>query len=434
MQRAWAAELTRLALAAGAGAVAGALFGHASLGALAGLLAYEAWQFRNLVRLAEWLHGARGGPLPSAGGLWGDVFHRIYRLQRRNRKRKKKLAKMVGRFRESTNAIPDPTVVLGPDDRIEWWNDAAGRVLGLRHPQDQGQVIGNLLRHPGFAAYLARAEFGDTVEIPGPRDPDQTLCIRVVPYARNRKLLVAQDVTRIKRVEQMRRDFIANVSHELRTPLTVVQGYVEALADSGDECARQWHQELATMAQQVGRMASLVQDLLLLSRLETEGGQAERKRVDVPGLVQMIREDAEALSGGRHEIGCEADPDLWLLGSAGELRSAFSNLVYNAVRYTPEGGTIRIRWGRLDDGRCGFEVEDTGIGIEPVHIPRLTERFYRVDVGRSRAQGGTGLGLAIVKHVLARHGAELEIRSRPGEGSLFRCVFPPRLCLHRPRD
>lgn len=381
-------------------------------------LVYHLYQLRNLER---WLQSKASGT-PDVQGVWGDIYYQLYRLQRRNRKRKKKLAAMLSRFRESTAAMPDATVVLNQDGLIEWWNEAAGKVFGLKQSQDIGQPITNLVRHPDLLRYLEAGNFSEALTIPSPVDDRATVSLRIVPYGNNQRLLVARDITRLQLLEQMRRDFIANVSHELRTPLTVISGYLETIRDSEDACTREWGDSLDAMQQQASRMQQIVTDLLLLSRLETEGEQSDSHPIDVPALLNMLREDAEVLSKGSHSIELDADPGLWLLGSRGELRSAFSNLIYNAVRYTPAGGAVAIRW-YADDQGAHFSVQDTGIGIAAQHIPRLTERFYRVDVGRSREAGGTGLGLAIVKHVLMRHDARLSVESTPGKGSTFGCHF-----------
>ncbi len=396
---------------------------------LLAVLIYLSLHLVNLYRLERWLRG-KGGYPPDTGAIWGEVYHRLYRLQRRNRKRKKKLAAMLSRFRESTAAMPDATVVLGSSNEIEWWNDAATRVFGLRYPQDTGQPITNLVRHPHFQQLLEGGDFSRSAQFQAPSRESVMLSVSIVPYGNNQRLMVARDITRLHLLEQMRRDFIANVSHELRTPLTVIMGYVESLQDGGDECARQWARELQAMQQQSARMQHIVSDLLLLSRLETEQGRNEEHEVDVPAMLEMLREDAVVLSQGKHDIELTVQRGLWLAGSRNELRSAFSNVIYNAVRYTPDGGRIDIRWF-ADAAGAHFEVQDTGIGIAAQHIPRLTERFYRVDVGRSREMGGTGLGLAIVKHVLMRHDADLRVESEPGQGSLFAFDFPPALVVER---
>jgi two-component system phosphate regulon sensor histidine kinase PhoR len=406
----------------GALLVLGLVTGAVAWCLLLGLVIYLGWHLYNLHLLQRWLHEGKRFHPPESRGVWDDVFERIYRLQQRNRKRKRNLASMLKRFQSATAALPDATIVLGPAKEIEWWNASAREVLGLRSPRDIGQRIDNLLRHPAFIEYLRKGEFGRPVTIPSPIDDHISLAVRVVPYGNNQQLVVARDITRLERLEQARRDFVANASHELRSPLTVVAGYLETLLEERAEDPV-WGKSLRTMSNQTERMQHIVDDLLLLSRLETGQHKDDRQPVDVPGMLAQIVEEAMRISGERqHRFEKEVDTRLWLRGNEAELRSAFSNLVFNAVRYTPQGGTITVRWYPCEQGAC-FEAEDTGIGIAPHHIPRLTERFYRVDAGRSRNSGGTGLGLAIVKHVLLRHDAILKIDSTPGKGSVFRCYF-----------
>ncbi|ROR35132.1 phosphate regulon sensor histidine kinase PhoR [Inmirania thermothiophila] len=411
-----AAGLALLAAAAAPLERAGAAVGT-------GLLLYLGWHLVQIARLLAWLADGRKAEPPEAPGLWGEVFDGLHRLQGRNRKRKKKLAKIIRRFQESTRAIPDATVVVSPGGEIEWFNDAAGRLLGLKS-RDLGAHVNALLRHPDLVAYLQRGAFDEPVEIPAPADPARTLSVVAIPIAKRRRLLMARDVTRLKRLERIRRDFVANVSHELRTPLTVMTGHVEALSEAPDgDTLGAWRAEIQAVAEQTTRMRHLVEDLLELSRLEGDRRPPPERPVAVAALAAELAREARLLSGPRrHRIEVEADEGLVLLGAEGELRSAFANLVHNAVQYTPDGGRITIRWGAEGDGAV-FVVTDTGIGIPAPHIPRLTERFYRVDVARSRESGGTGLGLAIVRHVLARHGARLEIESAVGRGSTFRCRF-----------
>jgi two-component system phosphate regulon sensor histidine kinase PhoR len=403
--------------------VPGMLFGAVALFLLLGLVIYLGWHLYNLYLLQRWLVVGKRFHPPESHGVWDDVFERIYRLQKRNRKRKRDLGRMLKRFQTATSALPDATIVLGPNRDIEWWNDSARDILELRSPRDVGQRIDNLLRHPRFIAYLQQGDFSQSVVIPSPNDYNLSLAVRVVPYGGNRQLVVARDITRLERLEQARRDFVANVSHELRSPLTVLSGYLETLTEEQGEDPV-WGKSLHAMTQQTERMRDIVEDLLTLSRLETGRPQDDPQVVDVPGMLAQIMEEAARISGERnHRIGAEVEKGLALRGNEQELRSAFSNLVFNAIHYTPAGGAISVRWRNTDTGPC-FEVEDTGIGIAAHHVPRLTERFYRVDAGRSRSSGGTGLGLAIVKHVLLRHEARLAIESAPGKGSVFRCQFP----------
>ncbi len=419
----WSSELWRLFLILLASALIGMLGGFAVEAILLAALGYLGWHLLNLHRLERWLVKGRKYQPPESSGIWGDIFHLIYKLQKNNRKRKKRLASILGRFQEATHALPDATVVLTPGGEIEWFNQAAEKMLGLRPPADIGQRIDNLLRNPQFTAYLNSGETEEGLEIPSPLSDIQTLFVRIVPYGEQRNLLVARDVSQRIRLEQVRRDFVANVSHELRTPLTVVNGYLETMRDSGDPGLQSWQQALSVMEQQSLRMKRIVDDLLLLSRLEN-GSTSGNDVVDVPAMLASIREGAEMLATEKNlTVHLKADRSLNIVGTESELYSAFNNLVGNAVRYTPEGGEITIRWYSDSEG-IKFEVSDTGVGIAPRHIPRLTERFYRVDVARSRDSGGTGLGLAIVKHVLLRHHATLKIESRLGIGSTFICLFP----------
>ncbi len=402
----------------------GASVGHMALFLLGATVIYLATHLYNLHRLEHWLRVGRRYHPPDAGGVWGDVFHELYRLQQRNRRRKRRLAQFLDRFERVFSALPDATVVLGSDYTIQWANEAATRLLNLHWPQDSGRRIQNLVRIPLFLEYVERGEYAEPVEIPSPVEDAARLALRLIPFGRNQLLLVARDMTRIHCLEQVRRDFVANVSHELRTPLTVMRGYLETIEGAGDEMPEPWREPVAVMGQQVVRMQRIVEDLLLLARLEAEPVSVGTRVVKVAPMLAQLREEARVLSGDRaHRIELEADEDLCLRGEEHVLRSAFANVLFNAVQYTPGGGTIRMRWYADADG-AHFEVEDNGIGVPPAHIPRLTERFYRVDKGRSRATGGTGLGLAIVKHALNRHGGRLRVRSEVGVGSTFTCDLP----------
>jgi len=388
-------------------------------------LLYLSWHIYNLYHLEQWIGKRQNTSPPDAKGIWGEVFYHIYKLQRRNRKRKKKLANMLARFQESTSAMPDATLVLNAENEIEWFNKAARYLLGLNKSQDVGQRIDNLVRTPAFVNYLMRGNFRRPLEMPSPENRDVRLSISIVDYGKNKKLMIVRDVTRLHQLENMRRDFVANVSHELKTPLTVITGYLENLMDAGDEDSRQWSAVLEQMHQQSGRMSQIVNDLLLLSRLETDDDNLSNDPVAVPALLTAILEDLNSLINEKEQtVEFDCNYDLWVHGNEKELYSAFSNLIVNAVKYTPEKGKITISW-QLKSGQPYFEVIDSGIGIAPDHIPRLTERFYRVDKGRSRDQGGTGLGLAIVKHVMIRHNAKLIITSELNKGSSFRCAFGP---------
>lgn len=432
MSSPWSDEFWRITGAAVVLLIIGAIVNRPFLVLLIGAILYISWHLYNVYRLESWLRdGTRFHP-PDAPGLWGEVYHRLYQLQVRNRERKRRLTNMLERFQEATTAMPDATVVMRANNEIEWFNEASVTLFGLRPKQDVGQHIGNLVRRPKFTEYLRRGEFGEPIEFPSPVTDRIILQVHIVPYGNDLRLLVGRNVTRLHQLEQMRRDFVANVSHELRTPLTVISGFLETMADDTDEyCSEQWGESLKLMQDQANRMHRIVEDLLLLARLEANSTPEARDPVSVPSLLAGIREDALRVGGEKnHQITVEADERLWLYGNEQQLRSAFSNLVINAVRYTPKGGTIRLRWFRTDDG-ARLDVSDTGIGVPAHLIPRLTERFFRVDVGRSRESGGTGLGLAIVKHVLIRHRARLIITSTPGVGSTFSCLFPAETVLDR---
>lgn len=433
MNGAWVMEITRLGVLGAVAVVIGLLIGQLSWSLTAAAAVALAFHLVQLYRLHRWIVNDedRNNP-PDAGGVWGELIDVLYRFGKRHRKRKERLARLLERFNEFTGAMPDANVVIGPQDDIRWMNDAAVTLLGLDQPADLGQRITNLIRHPEFVQFLRRGNYAEALEVPAPRREDVRLSVRVVPFGNNERLIAARDVSHFFRTERMRRDFVANVSHELRTPLTVLAGYLETYIDMADEMPPPLRPSLEHMRGQTARMQQIVDDLLALSRLDSETAVAnEQAEVAVPGMVSTLCEDAEALSGAeKHAISADIDPELWLRGEAKELHSAFSNLVSNAVRYTPAGGRIELRWMAAGGG-ARFEVSDSGIGIAPADISRVTERFYRVDKDRSRATGGTGLGLAIVKHVLQRHGARLEVRSKLGEGSTFSCVFPAARVLRK---
>jgi two-component system phosphate regulon sensor histidine kinase PhoR len=402
--------------------IGGLVFRHTFAWLFASTLVYLIWHLGNLYRLDNWLRRGRQFATPSSLGVWGELFNHFYRLRRRDRERKRRIAYLLREFRNSTSAMPDAVVVVDALWEIIWFNDAASRLLGLRPGQDLGRRIGNLIRHPDFVGYLRHGDFEEPVDIPAPAAPGVRIALRIVPYGSDQRLLLARDVTRLYRLEEMRRDFVANASHELRSPLTVVSGYLDAMrADARLE--GDWGAPLAEMEHQMQRMSDIIKDLLELSRLETEAREAPFAPVDVPALLQRIQRESQALGYGPRDVAIEIGEPLWILGAESELYSAFSNLVFNAMRYTPDSGEVRISW-MLDGEGAALSVSDTGVGIAPEHLPRLTERFYRVDRSRSRDSGGTGLGLAIVKHVLQRHGGELNVESEPGKGSIFTCRFP----------
>ena len=422
----WLQLALRLAAAAGACALFWPVAGATeALGAFAViLLLMLLHHVRHLVRLSKWLADPRPEALPDSSGLWEDVFTAFYRLLRRQRRSESRLTATLQEFRQAGMAMPDGLVVVDGANRIEWCNPKAQLHFGLDPQRDVGQLVTHLVRQPQFAEGLDAGGYTEPLTLRSARSGDLILSVLVIPYEANRKLIISRDVTDRERVETMRRDFVANVSHELRTPLTVIGGFLETMAEMGTPNADLMRRSLPLMSDQAKRMQILVEDLLTLSRLESAGNPAREEPVNVPDIARALYHDALALSAGRHKLTLTLDSAAWVNGAEDELRSAFGNLVSNAIRYTPAGGEVRLLWQDTGDGGAVFAVRDTGIGIASEHLPRLTERFYRVDRGRSRETGGTGLGLAIAKHVVNRHAARLEVTSEPGRGSCFSVVFP----------
>jgi two-component system, OmpR family, phosphate regulon sensor histidine kinase PhoR len=425
LDRIWGRYLVVLVLLAAGCALAWAAAGPTvalGLAALA-LLAAATNHVRQLSALRRWLRHPDPDTIPDAGGGWGSVYAALYRMVRGQLQSQEQLTASLEDFQRAGAAMPDGLILLREDERIVWCNPAAAAHFGLDTGQDIGQSITYLVRQPQFADYLRAERYGEPLTLRPSRGTDLLVSVQLVPYGEGQKLRMSRDVTELERVETMRRDFIANVSHELRTPLTVIAGFLETLADAERPDPMLLERSLPLMVEQTRRMQRLVEDLLTLSQLESINNPLREEPVDVPALLRALHDDALALSGGRHRIALHVEPALGLNGAQDELRSAFGNLVSNAVRYTPEGGEVSIAWERRG-GEARFVVRDTGIGIASYHLPRLTERFYRVDRSRSRESGGTGLGLAIVKHVLSRHGGSLEVSSTLGEGSSFAAVFP----------
>jgi len=396
----------------------------AALGFLAGIQAFvmlrRLWQE---FRLARWLENPDEVDPPDATGTWGDIFYRLQKLQRRQKASRGELTTALEQFEHAAMAVPDGMVILNGNEQIEWCNPASRKYMGLDCERDRGQFVRYLLRQAHFLDFLDAADYSRRLVCKSPINREVTLSMQLVPFGEGKKLLVARDITDLERVDAMRRDFIANVSHELRTPLTVVGGFVETLADAPGLPAAERRRYFDLMLDHTRRMQHLLDDLLTLSRLESADHTLKDEPVNVQELAHALKTEADSLSRGRHRVNLEIDSGAWLKGNLQEIRSALGNLVSNAVRYTPEGGEITLAW-RERNGEGVFSVTDTGEGIAAEHIPRLTERFYRVDRSRSRETGGTGLGLAIVKHVLTRHGARLDIQSIPGKGSTFSAVFP----------
>jgi len=389
------------------------------------LLVMMAGHARQLYRLGAWLKDPRIETIPEASGIWDEVFTLVYKMVKRHKQTKLELAAELQHIQQATAALPEGVAILNEVNRLEWFNPLAEQHFGLNPGQDIMQDIAYLVRQPEFIEYLQVYKPAEPLVLKTARLDDLVLSIKLVPYGENKRLLISRDITQLERIETMRRDFVANVSHELRTPLTVVNGFVENLQDMPDLSPEKIRHALQLMADQTRRMDSLVSDLLTLSRLESEQNPLLTEVVDMHAMLKEIYQDGKLLSAGHHQISLDDTGPERLCANRDELRSAFSNLMSNAVRYSPEGGKIRLNWKLLGE-RPTFSVQDSGIGIEAEHLPRLTERFYRVDRSRSRGTGGTGLGLAIVKHVVMRHQAKLEIESEQGHGSTFSLIFPAR--------
>lgn len=422
--RLWSRELWRIAWLATIGVCLGWLLGSAGLGLSAGLAVCLFYHLRQLRVLFQWLTLNPHNEPPAASGMWGDLLDRLYRYQKSQRITQGRLRATLARIQESSEAMRDSVVMLDRHGDLEWWNSAATKMLGLQTAHDRGQHITNLLRDPDFISYFNARNYSEPLTLTSPIDERSVLQYQITLYGDDERLVMARDITRLHRLEQMRRDFVANVSHELRTPLTVLLGYLETYGDLADLLPPRLGRGIEKMQEQTQRMQNLVNDLLLLSRLEIDQGGEDHQPLSIERLLNSVCQDALALSHHQHSVRVEIENDAGLVGSEQEIRSAISNLTFNAVRYTPPGSQITLRWMAMANGDACIEIEDNGQGIDPVHIPRLTERFYRVDKGRSTTTGGTGLGLAIVKHVLLRHDAQLQVESHPGEGALFRCVFP----------
>jgi two-component system phosphate regulon sensor histidine kinase PhoR len=429
----WQSAVKRWSLSILATIAVDALLGTTPWGLLILLIGYSTWNWAQLYRFKRWLTCNEQQEPPLCQGLWGAIFDEVYQIQKRQKISQRKLKNVLKRIQESTAALKEGVLMVDSDGTLEWWNASATELLGLRSPDDVGQPITNLLRAPAFKRYFEATEYDDPLEISSPINPQFTLEFQLTLFGKLDRLILVRNVTQIKQLEAMRQDFVANVSHELRTPLTVITGYLETFLDQASLIPPRWLRALEQMSTQGRRMQNLVTDLLLLSRLETTLSK-EPTIVRMRPLLEAIQQDALDLSGEKnHEITLEID-DFDLLGLESELRSAFSNLVFNAVKYTPAEGKIEIRW-KTDHQGGSLSVKDNGIGVDPVHLPRLTERFYRVDASRNLDTGGTGLGLAIVKHVLIRHQGHLRIHSHLEQGSEFVCHFPgTRLIRHIPAN
>ena len=397
--------------------------GGTLVGSLVGMAVFGGRDALRAGRLLGWLRGNQLDPAPRDTGLWGELGYRIERSLRSRDLAVQREAQRLAQFLSAIEASPNGVILLDDQDLIQWCNQVAADHFGLDPVRDRMQRITNLVRAPAFLAYLQAPSMAEPLIVAGPGGV-KSLSVTLRRYGDGQRLLLTQDITERERADSMRRDFVANVSHEIRTPLTVLAGFIETMS-SLPLSDRERQRVLGLMAQQADRMQALVADLLTLAQLEGSPRPSTEAWHDVAALVGLARSDGLALSGGRHQILLEQGANAEVAGSRTELISAVGNLVNNAVRYTPEGGSITVRFGLREGGGAEIEVRDTGVGIAREHIPRLTERFYRVDGSRSRETGGTGLGLAIVKHVVQRHGGELVIESEPGKGSRFKLVLPP---------
>lgn len=391
---------------------------------LLGPALYIGWHLHQMQRLLIALRKP-GAEVPEGRGIWGEVFERLYRERTKTRERRRKLQRRLERYEESSQALPDAVVALDSHGEIDWLNAAAEALLGLDSRKDVGRRVTNVLRHPDFVGFFNTGDYGQRVDFPDPVTGQRILVAYVVRYGKRRRLLIVRDVTEVRRLAQVRRDFVANASHELRTPLTVILGYLETMTDGDDGFPPRWRRPLQVMLDQGRRMLQIINDMLALARLEEKPALPEMQPVPVAELVASLCEATQRSQPDKPlDITLDLDEATGLLGSAADLRSIFGNLIDNAAQHNPPGTAIRVVWERLEDGGARFEVSDRGRGIAPEHLDRLTERFYRV--GQSPAVNGhsTGLGLAIVKHALAGQDGELVISSTLGEGSRFCCLFP----------
>jgi two-component system phosphate regulon sensor histidine kinase PhoR len=416
----WVPAALRTAIILAGCALAGWMFGWTTglVLAVLAMLMLVFTQLSYLYQLSNWMDDPRSAKLPDGWGEWTNIFARLYRMRRDDEKNQAELTEWLARFRQAMHLLPDGVVIMDDVLFLEWCNPAAEQHLGLSNERDKGMRVTNLVRNPDFMDYIILGRYEQPLTI---SFRERKLIVHIIPFENRRQILVTHDATETERIEEMRRDFIANASHELRTPLTVIVGFLEIAAQAGlDAATRASHLKL--MTEQGHRMQHLIEDMLTLSRLESVDYPMRPDPVDVQQLMEQVARDARALSAGKHEVTLSVEgPNV--MGSYEELHSAFGNLASNAVRYTPAGGKIHLVW-RAYQGGVKFMVEDTGIGISPEHISRLTERFYRVDKSRSRETQGTGLGLAIVKHVLLRHGGTLQIKSEAGKGSSFIVCLP----------
>ena len=423
----WRKEIRRHLIIIAATCLVGYLLDQLMWAMMILLAIYSARNYYQLHRLYYWLSRdpeSRPPEPPESYGVWGDIYDGIYRLQKQERRSQAYLENIINKAQESSAALEIAVVMINKQGNLDWWNLAAEKFLGFRYPQDKNQSITNLVRNPKFSEYFHNESYSETLKMDAPGDSRKILEFQIALFGEHERLMIVRDITQLQRLANMRKDFVANVSHELGTPITVIKGYLEAILDNKDSLDPRWHKPIEQMRQQSMRMENIVRDLLLLSSLETKNMPKNRDRIDLGGLVHEIERDtAQMFTDKEHSFVLNCDENAIIQGKRNELYSAISNLIINAAKYTPPKGTIRVTT-RFADDRFLVEIKDNGVGIEAHHLPRLTERFYRVDGSRSTDSGGTGLGLAIVKHILMRHEGELIIDSEYGKGSCFTCAFP----------
>jgi len=423
MKSAWVWAVGRLAMFFVAAIAVGLILYHLTLTLIVALSIYILVDQIRLFHLQWWLQHRSREEAPDYTGVWGDVLALIMRIYRRKQFHKRRVVQLVREFREMTGVIPVGIVLLGASREIEWFNRAAAQLLNLRKRQDYGQRIGTMIRHPEFATYLKNNDFNHTVTIDANGiDQERFLKLQMAVYGPDRQLLIVLDDTQAQRLEAMRKDFVANASHELRSPLTVIAGYVDALSDETDRDS-EWQGPIEEMGRQVERMKAVVEGLIELSRLETTGNEAPLEEVNVCAMLALMRKEASLAASPKPTVHLALDSDAKLLGQEAEIHSILGNLIGNARKYTPPHGEVWVRYW-VDERGAHCSVKDSGPGIAAHHLPRLTERFYRIDPSRDRKTGGSGLGLAIVKHAITRHRGSLEIHSTEGSGSEFIVHFP----------
>ncbi|MEP1444790.1 MAG: phosphate regulon sensor histidine kinase PhoR [Paraglaciecola sp.] len=403
----------------------GLYFNQLLLALLIGAFCLLGWHYWRLYKLNHWLWHSKKISPPIVRGIWSNIYQGIYSSNLRSRDKRKALGEIIRRFRQGSEALPDAAIIIDKTAEITWCNRLARIELGLSWPEDMGKKIYERINDKQFITFYHANRFEQPIEIMSPINPNKVLEFRMVPYEDENLMVVIRDVTRLTQIEKMRKNFVANVSHELKTPLTVINGYLEMLPENGDMPEPMMKKAISEMRSQSVRMQSLIEELLVLSRIEASTERAFEKLVNVPQLLWQIQVEADALNREKkHKIFFDISPILYVYGIETELRSAFSNLIFNAINYTPNGGVIEVKW-TLEGKQVKFSVKDNGYGIASEHIERLTERFYRVDKARSRTTGGSGLGLSIVKHVLSHHNSLLNIHSKLGKGSTFSCSFSP---------